>query len=103
MCRSSWGRAAGDLTRHHIRLTDEGERFICLYGAVTVRRVSEGYPLADFSAEDVAQNVRDAARDLARLQQLAGKPSLRRKKSGCACILPPVRFRTSIRNHQRRR
>jgi hypothetical protein len=22
------------LTRHHIRLTDEGERFICLYGAV---------------------------------------------------------------------
>ena len=51
------------LTRHHIRLTDVGERFICLYGAVVVRRVSEGYPLADFSAEDVAQNVRDAARD----------------------------------------
>ncbi|WP_336194464.1 BglG family transcription antiterminator [Klebsiella aerogenes] len=63
------------LTRHHIRLTDVGERFICLYGAVVVRRVSEGYPLADFSAEDVAQNVRDAACDLAgELQRLAGKP-----------------------------
>ncbi|WP_368758329.1 transcription antiterminator [Klebsiella oxytoca] len=63
------------LTRHHVRLTDAGERFICLYGAVAVRRVSEGYPLADFSAEDVAQNVRDAARELANtMQQLAGKP-----------------------------
>ncbi|MBM1114038.1 BglG family transcription antiterminator [Klebsiella grimontii] len=63
------------LTRHHVRLTDAGERFVCLYGAVAVRRVSEGYPLADFSAEDVAQNVRDAARELAStLQQLAGKP-----------------------------
>ncbi|EPT7107772.1 BglG family transcription antiterminator [Klebsiella michiganensis] len=62
------------LTRHHVRLTDAGERFICLYVAVAVRRVSEGYPLADFSAEDVAQNVRDAARELANtMQQLAGK------------------------------
>lgn len=62
------------LTRHHVRLTDEGERFIRMYSAVTVRRVSQGYPLAEFSAEDVAQNVRDAARDLAAvLQQLAGK------------------------------
>ena len=62
------------LTRHHVRLTDAGERFICLYGAVAVRRVSEGYPLADLSAEDVAQNVRDAARELANtMQQLAGK------------------------------
>ena len=61
------------LTRHHVRLTDAGERFI-LYGAVAVRRVSEGYPLADFSAEDVGQNVRDAARELANtMQQLAGK------------------------------
>ncbi|HHT2409603.1 TPA: BglG family transcription antiterminator [Klebsiella michiganensis] len=62
------------LTRHHVRLTDAGERFICLYVAVAVRRLSEGYPLADFSAEDVGQNVRDAARELANtMQQLAGK------------------------------
>ncbi|MEX3022006.1 transcription antiterminator [Kluyvera sp. STS39-E] len=63
------------LTRHHVRLTDEGERFICLYGAVAVRRVSEGYPLADFSAEDVAQNVRDVAHEVANaLHNWAGKP-----------------------------
>lgn len=63
------------LFHHHVRLTDAGERFICLYGAVAVRRVREGYPLAEFSAEDVAQNVRDAARELANtLQPLAGKP-----------------------------
>lgn len=85
------------LTRHHVRLTDAGERFICLYGAVAVRRVSEGYPLADFSAEDVAQNVRDAARELANtMQQLAGKLLLRRKK---VAVRPPCRppCRTSIR------
>jgi biotin operon repressor len=86
------------LTRHHVRLTDEGERFIRMYSAVTVRRVSQGYPLAEFSAEDVAQNVRDAARDLAACcSSWRERPSLRQKKRGCACILPPVRFRTSIR------
>ena len=63
------------LTRHRVRLTDAGERFLCLYGAVVARRVSEGFPLADFSAEDVAQNVRDVAHDVAvALQKLAGKP-----------------------------
>jgi transcriptional antiterminator len=53
------------LTRHHIRLTDEGELFLRLYCAVTVRRVGEGYPLPDFNAEDVEENVRHAARDIA--------------------------------------
>lgn len=63
------------LMRHHVRLTDVGERFICLYGAVVARRVSDGYPLADFSAEEVAQNVRDVAHDVASaLQKLTGKP-----------------------------
>lgn len=63
------------LVRHHVRLTDVGERFICLYGAVVARRVSDGYPLPDFSAEEVAQNVRDVAHDVASaLQKLTGKP-----------------------------
>ncbi len=49
MSLRNWSRCCREtLTRHHIRLTDVGERFICLYGAVVVRRVSEGYPLADF-------------------------------------------------------
>jgi transcriptional antiterminator len=46
------------LTRHHIRLTDEGELFLRLYCAVSVRRISEGYPLPEFHAEDVEENVR---------------------------------------------
>ncbi|MFP2239472.1 BglG family transcription antiterminator [Pseudescherichia vulneris] len=60
--------------RWHIRLTDEGELFVRLYCAVAVRRVSEGYPLPEFSAEDVTDDVRHAARDIAAaIQQLAGK------------------------------
>ncbi len=53
------------LTRHHIRLTDEGELFLRLYCAVSVRRISEGYPLPEFHAEDVEENVREAAKDIA--------------------------------------
>nr|WP_318383215.1 BglG family transcription antiterminator [uncultured Enterobacter sp.] len=62
-------------TRHRIRLTDEGELFIRLYCAVAVRRISEGYPLPEFSADDGDENVRDAAREIAAsLQRLAEKP-----------------------------
>jgi len=61
-------------SRWHIRLTDEGELFVRLYCAVAVRRVSEGYPLPEFTADDVEENVRHAARDLAAaIQKLAGK------------------------------
>jgi len=61
-------------SRWHIRLTDEGELFVRLYCAVAVRRVSEGYPLPEFSADDVDDAVRNAARDIAvAIQQLAGK------------------------------
>ncbi|MCS2156559.1 BglG family transcription antiterminator [Scandinavium sp. H11S7] len=61
-------------SRWHIRLTDEGELFVRLYCAVVVRRVSEGYPLPEFSADDVDDAVRNAARDIAvAIQQLAGK------------------------------
>ncbi|NDJ59102.1 BglG family transcription antiterminator [Enterobacteriaceae bacterium 4M9] len=62
-------------SRYRIRMTDEGEQFICLYCAVAVRRISEGYPLSGFTADDVDENVRFAARDIAHaLQSLAGKP-----------------------------
>ena len=62
-------------TRCRIRLTDEGEQFIRLYCAVAVRRISEGYPLPEFSADNVDETVREAARQIAALlQTLAGKP-----------------------------
>ncbi|MCP2002865.1 UNVERIFIED_ORG: transcriptional antiterminator [Buttiauxella agrestis ATCC 33320] len=62
-------------TRCRIRLTDEGEQFIRLYCAVAVRRISEGYPLPEFSADDVDEAVREAARQITTLlQTLAGKP-----------------------------
>ncbi len=62
-------------SRYHIRLTDEGDLFIRLYCAVAVRRISEGYPLSEFTAEDGDENVRDAAHAISTaLQQLAGKP-----------------------------
>ena len=62
-------------TRCRIRLTDEGEQFIRLYCAVAVRRISEGYPLPEFSADNVDEAVREAARQITvLLQTLAGKP-----------------------------
>ncbi|MFB0710268.1 transcription antiterminator [Buttiauxella noackiae] len=61
-------------TRCRIRLTDEGEQFIRLYCAVAVRRISEGYPLPEFSAENVDEAVREAAKQITvLLQGLAGK------------------------------
>ena len=62
-------------SRFAIRLTDEGERFIRLYCAVSVLRIGEGYPLPAFSADDVDERVRGAARDVAQvLEQMVGKP-----------------------------
>ncbi|EMD6814429.1 BglG family transcription antiterminator, partial [Citrobacter koseri] len=61
--------------RFRIRLTDEGELFLRLYCAVAVRRISEGYPLSEFTTEEVEDNVCFAARDIAAvLQHLADKP-----------------------------
>ncbi|EOV0701430.1 transcription antiterminator [Cronobacter sakazakii] len=58
-----------------LRFTDEGEQFIRLYCAVAVRRISEGFPLPEFVADDVDDNVREAARGIAALlQTLCGKP-----------------------------
>lgn len=61
-------------SRFTIRLTDEGEFYLRLYCAVAVRRIGEGYPLTDFSAEDVDDDVRDAARHIVNLMRpMTGK------------------------------
>ena len=61
-------------SRWHIRLTDEGELFVRLYCAVAVRRISEGFPLSEFTADDVSDDVRHAAHDIAAaVQRLSGK------------------------------
>ncbi|MCX8958233.1 BglG family transcription antiterminator [Erwinia psidii] len=56
-------------TRCNIRLNDDSEFYLRLYCAVAVRRISEGYPLSDFSADDVDDDVRDAARHIINLMQ----------------------------------
>ncbi|NNS08120.1 BglG family transcription antiterminator [Erwinia sp. JH02] len=62
------------LSRFTIRLTDEGEFYLRLYCAVAVRRIGEGYPLTEFSAEDVDGDVRDAARHIVNLMRpMTGK------------------------------
>jgi len=62
------------LSHFNIRVTDDGEFYLRLYCAVAIRRISEGYPLSDFSADDVDTEVRDAARHLITLlRPLAGK------------------------------
>jgi len=62
------------LGRFAVRMTDEGEFYLRLYCAVSVRRISEGYPLSDFSADDVDADVRGAAHQLvALLRPLTGK------------------------------
>ncbi|WP_380184067.1 BglG family transcription antiterminator [Kalamiella sp. sgz302252] len=62
------------LGRFNIKMSDDGEFYLRLYCAVAVRRISEGYPLVDFAADDVDEEVRSAARDLAeQLRPLAGK------------------------------
>jgi len=61
-------------SRFHIRMTDDSEHYLRLYCAVAVRRISEGYPLTEFSAEDVDDDVRDAARHIINLMRpITGK------------------------------
>lgn len=61
-------------SRFHVRMTDDSEHYLRLYCAVAVRRISEGYPLSDFSAEDVDDDVRDAARHIINLMRpITGK------------------------------
>ncbi len=61
-------------SRFNIRMTDEAELYLRLYCAVAVRRISEGYPLSDFNAEDGDDDVRDAARHIINLMRpITGK------------------------------
>ncbi|MBP2168420.1 transcriptional antiterminator [Erwinia toletana] len=61
-------------SRFHVRMTDDSEHYLRIYCAVAVRRISEGYPLSDFSAEDVDDDVRDAARHIINLMRpITGK------------------------------
>lgn len=61
-------------SRYRIRLTDESERFLRLYCAVALRRIGEGYPLPEFTADEVDDNVQHAAQHITgTLQQLSGK------------------------------
>ena len=61
--------------RHNIRLSDEGERYLRIYCAVAVRRISEGYPLNDPGEGEVDAEVRETARQLVNLlRPLVGKP-----------------------------
>lgn len=64
----------GCFSRFNIRLSDDSERYLRLYCAVAVRRISEGYPLNDFSADDVDDDVHDAARHIINLMRpICGK------------------------------
>ncbi|OON41836.1 transcription antiterminator BglG [Izhakiella australiensis] len=64
----------GCFSRFGIRLSDDSERYLRLYCAVAVRRISEGYPLNDFFADDVDDDVRDAARHIINLMRpICGK------------------------------
>lgn len=61
-------------SRFHIRMSDDSEFYLRLYCAVAIRRISEGYPLPEFSAEDVDDDVREAARHIINLMRpMSGK------------------------------
>ncbi len=78
-----------------LRFTDEGEQFIRLYCAVAVRRISEGFPLPEFVADDVDDNVREARAASRRCcKRCAVNRCQRRKRTGCGCISPRARCRS---------
>ncbi|OAT76401.1 transcription antiterminator BglG [Mangrovibacter phragmitis] len=62
------------LEQFAIRMTDESVDFLRFYCAVAVRRISEGYPIASFHADNVDEPVRQAASTMSHLLgQLSGK------------------------------
>ncbi|CNI47949.1 putative transcriptional regulator [Yersinia massiliensis] len=62
------------LDQYAVRLTDEGEQYLIFYCAVAIKRITDGYPLSDFDAEDVDGAVKLASARLAsELKLLSGK------------------------------
>ncbi|EKN5949600.1 TPA: BglG family transcription antiterminator [Yersinia enterocolitica] len=62
------------LAQYAVRLTDEGEQYLIFYCAVAIKRITDGYPLSDFDAEDVDEAVKLASGRLAtELKLLSGK------------------------------
>ncbi|MBS0054126.1 PRD domain-containing protein [Yersinia sp. Marseille-Q3913] len=62
------------LDQYGVRLTDEGEQYLIFYCAVAIKRITDGYPLSDFDAEDVDEAVKLASGRLANeLKLLSGK------------------------------
>ncbi|MGE4800170.1 transcription antiterminator [Yersinia hibernica] len=62
------------LAQYAVRLTDEGEQYLIFYCAVAIKRITDGYPLSDFDAEDVDEAVKLASGRLANeLKLLSGK------------------------------
>ncbi|MGP6379991.1 BglG family transcription antiterminator [Yersinia bercovieri] len=53
------------LDQYGVRLTDEGEQYLIFYCAVAIKRITDGYPLSDFDAEDVDEAVKLASGRLA--------------------------------------
>lgn len=53
------------LDQYGVRLTDEGEQYLIFYCAVAIKRITDGYPLSDFNAEDVDEAVKLASGRLA--------------------------------------
>lgn len=81
--------------RFHIRLTDEGELFLRLYCAVAVRRISEGYPLPDFAAEEADQSVCLATREIAAMCTAWQTNRFPFPKTGYRCILLLAKYKRS--------
>jgi transcriptional antiterminator len=49
------------LTQSSIQLTDAGEQYLILYCAVAIKRITGGYPLTDFDAEEGDPAVKQAS------------------------------------------
>ncbi len=57
-----------------VKLTDEGEHYLALYCSVAIKRIQEGYPLPEFTMEDVDEQIKATSTQMARLiEPLTGK------------------------------